>query len=60
VLPRRGIVERTWAWLVNHRHLRIDYERDSTVTAGFVWAAYAASPPITTGDPRWENLPNSH
>jgi transposase len=28
VLPRRWVVERTWAWLVNHRRLRIDYERD--------------------------------
>lgn len=40
-LPRRWVVERTWAWLVNHRRLRIDYERDPTVTAGFVWAAHA-------------------
>ena len=41
VLPRRWVAERTWAWLVNHRRLRIDYERDPTVTAGFVWAAHA-------------------
>lgn len=41
VLPRRWIVERTWGWLVNHRRLRIDYERDPAVTAGFVWAAHA-------------------
>jgi putative transposase len=41
VLPKRWIVERTWAWLVNHRRLRIDYERDPTVTKGFVWAAHA-------------------
>ena len=41
VLPRRWIVERTWAWLVNHRRLRIDYERDPAVTQGFVWAAHA-------------------
>lgn len=40
-LPRRWVVERTWAWLVNHRRLRIDYERDPVVTAGFVWAAHA-------------------
>jgi transposase len=40
VLPRRWVVERTWAWLVNHRRLRIDYERDPAVTAGFVWAAH--------------------
>jgi transposase len=41
VLPRRWVVERTWAWLVNHRRLRIDYERDPAVTEGFVWAAHA-------------------
>lgn len=41
VLPRRWVVERTWGWLVNHRRLRIDYERDPVVTAGFVWAAHA-------------------
>jgi transposase len=41
VLPHRWIVERTWAWLVNHRRLRIDYERDPDVTVGFVWAAHA-------------------
>lgn len=41
VLPRRWVVERTWGWLVHHRRLRIDYERDPAVTAGFVWAAQA-------------------
>ncbi len=41
VLPRRWVVERTWSWLVNHRRLRIDYERDPVVTEGFVWAAHA-------------------
>jgi transposase len=41
VLPRRWVVERTWAWLVNHRRLRIDYERAPAVTAGFIWAAHA-------------------
>lgn len=41
VIPRRWVVERTWAWLVNHRRLRIDYERDPDVTKGFVWAAHS-------------------
>ena len=41
VLPRRWVVERTWAWLVNHRRLRVDYEPDPAVAEGFVWAAHA-------------------
>jgi transposase len=41
VLPKRWIVERTWSWLMNNRRLQIDYERDPTVTEGFVWAAHA-------------------
>jgi putative transposase len=41
VLPKRWIVERTWAWLVNHRRLRIDYERHPEIAKGFVWAAHA-------------------
>lgn len=41
VLPRRWIVERTWGWLVNHRRLQVDYERDPAVAEGFVWAAHA-------------------
>jgi transposase len=39
VLPRRWVVERSFAWLVNNRRLRTDYERDPVVTAGMVWAA---------------------
>jgi transposase len=54
VLPRRWVVERTWAWLVNHRRLRIDYERDPAVTEGFVWAAHARLllRRLTTPEPR--------
>ena len=40
-LPRRWIVERTWAWLMNSRRLQVDYERDPIVTEGFVWAAHS-------------------
>ena len=40
VLPRRWVVERTWAWLTNHRRLQIDYERDPAATEGFIWAAH--------------------
>lgn len=41
VLPKRWIVERTWSWLMNHRRLQVDYERDPIVTEGFVWAAHS-------------------
>ncbi len=40
-LPKRWIVERTWSWLMNSRRLQIDYERDPTVTEGFIWAAHS-------------------
>lgn len=41
VLPRRWVVERTWSWLMNHRRLQIDYERDPIVHEGFIWAAHS-------------------
>jgi len=41
VLPRRWVIERTWSWLMNHRRLQIDYERDPVVHAGFIWAAHS-------------------
>ena len=41
VLPKRWVVERTWSWLMNNRRLQVDYERNSAVTEGFVWAAHA-------------------
>ena len=40
-LPKRWIVERTWAWLMNSRRLQVDYERDPLVTEGFIWAAHS-------------------
>jgi transposase len=40
-LPKRWIVERTWAWLMNSRRLQVDYERDPMVTEGFIWAAHS-------------------
>ena len=40
VLPRRWVVERTWAWLTNHRRPKIDYKRDPALTEGFIWAAH--------------------
>ena len=33
-------MERTFAWLVNNRRLRIDYERRLEATEGFVYAAH--------------------
>lgn len=41
VLPRRWVVERTWAWTMANRRLQIDYERDPKVTEGFIWAAHS-------------------
>lgn len=41
VIPRRWVVERSFAWLVNNRRLRTDYERDPAMVAGMVWAAQA-------------------
>ncbi len=41
VLPRRWVVERTWAWLMNNRRLQVDYERDPKVSAGFVGVAHS-------------------
>jgi len=41
VLPKRWIVERTWAWLMNSRRLQVDYERDPVITEGFIWAAHS-------------------
>jgi transposase len=31
-LPKRWIVERTWAWLMNSRRLQVDYKHDPIVT----------------------------
>ena len=40
VLPRRWVVERSWAWTMNHRRLQVDYERCPEVVEGFIWAAH--------------------
>jgi putative transposase len=42
-LPKRWIVERTWSWIMNHRRLQVDYERNPVVTEGFIWAAHSRS-----------------
>lgn len=41
VLPKRWIIERSWAWLMNNRRLQVEYERDPVVTEGFIWAAHS-------------------
>lgn len=39
VLPRRWVVERTFAWLNNYRRLSKDYEVNTTLSAGMVYLA---------------------
>jgi putative transposase len=39
VLPRRWVVERTFAWLSNHRRLSKDYERETTTSEALIQIA---------------------
>jgi putative transposase len=39
VLPKRWIVERTFAWLINHRRLANDYERYCQTSETFIYLA---------------------
>lgn len=39
VLPKRWIVERTFAWLLNFRRLVMDYERTSASATSFIYVA---------------------
>lgn len=39
LLPRRWVVERTFAWLSNYRRLSKDYEVNTTLSAGMVYLA---------------------
>jgi len=39
VLPRRWVVERTFAWLGNFRRLSLDYELLPAVSEAFIYAA---------------------
>jgi transposase len=36
VLPRRWVVERTFAWIVRNRRLRCDYEATISSVAGYI------------------------
>jgi transposase len=42
LLPRRWVVERSFAWLGRFRRLARDYERLATTLAGWHWLAFAA------------------
>ena len=39
ILPKRWVVERTFAWLMHHRRLVRDYERSVGSAKAFVWVA---------------------
>ena len=41
LLPRRWVVERSFAWLARFRRLLRDYERLPTTLAGLHWLAFA-------------------
>jgi transposase len=41
LLPRRWVVERSFAWAARFRRLARDYERLSTTLAGFHWLAFS-------------------
>ena len=42
LLPRRWVVERSFAWLARFRRLSRDYERLSTTLAGLHWLAFSS------------------
>jgi transposase len=42
LLPRRWVVERSFAWLARFRRLARDYERTAEVLAGWHWVAFVA------------------
>ena len=41
LLPRRGVVERSFGWLARFRRLARDYERLTETLAGWHWVAFA-------------------
>ena len=57
VIPRRWVVERTFAWLTAHRRLARDYERDPAISEAMIrWAAInTMTRRIARGGPRPDN-----
>jgi transposase len=41
LLPRRWVVERSFAWAARFRRLARDYERLASTLAGYHWLAFA-------------------
>jgi transposase len=41
LLPRRWVVERSFAWAARFRRLARDYERLATTLSGYHWLAFA-------------------
>jgi transposase len=39
ILPRRWVVERTFAWLVKNRRLVVDYEQLTSTSEAMIYAA---------------------
>ena len=42
LLPRRWVVERSFAWAARFRRLARDYERLASTLAGYLWLAFAS------------------
>ena len=43
VLPRRWVVERSFAWLGRYRRLSKEYEALTAVSEGMIWAAFGST-----------------
>ncbi len=43
VLPRRWVVERSFAWIGRYRRLSKDYEARTTTSEAMIWAAFGTT-----------------